>query len=75
MALTATDPQPPGLAIVDWWVRQADLRLAVVKAARTYADFTHGNLTQAKGYRRRQEARDALLDALEALDELEETGP
>jgi hypothetical protein len=41
---------------------------AVIAAARTYAEFTHSNLTGAR-YKARQEARDALLDALEAFDD------
>jgi hypothetical protein len=60
----------PGLAIMDWWVRQAALRLAVIKAARAYAGITHSNL-RGEAYRRRVEARDALSDAIEALDDAE----
>lgn len=41
--------------------------LAVERAARRYAEFTHGNLNGAK-YREREEARDALRDALSGLD-------
>jgi hypothetical protein len=40
--------------------------LDVAEAARTYADFTHGNIRGPK-YRARQEARDALDDALDRL--------
>jgi hypothetical protein len=40
---------------------------AVVAAARRYAAFTHGNLA-GDAYRRREEARDQLLDALSQLD-------
>ena len=61
---------PSGSPLIDWWVEQTSLRMAVVKAARTYADCTHGNL-RGQRYRHRQEARDALQDALEALDEAE----
>jgi hypothetical protein len=41
--------------------------LAVERAARAYAKFTHGNLNGA-AYRAREEARDELLDALATLD-------
>lgn len=59
-------------SITDWWVRQGQLRSDVIAAARAYADFTHGNI-RGDRYRRRQEARDALQDALEALDDAELT--
>lgn len=41
--------------------------LAVERAARRLAAFSHGNLVGAK-YRAREEARDELLDALSQLD-------
>jgi hypothetical protein len=41
--------------------------LAVERAARMYAEFTHGNLA-GPAYRAREEARDRLLDALSQLD-------
>lgn len=40
---------------------------AVEAAARRYAAFTHGNLS-GEAYRKREEARDQLLDALSQLD-------
>lgn len=40
---------------------------AVERTARQYAAFTHGNLS-GDAYRRREEARDQLLDALAQLD-------
>lgn len=42
--------------------------LAVERAARRYAAFTHGNLGDQGRYRAREEAREALLDALSQLD-------
>lgn len=41
--------------------------LAVERAARLYAEHTHGNLA-GDAYRRREEARENLLDALSQLD-------
>lgn len=40
----------------------------VIAAARAYAAITHGNLGDRIRYRRREEARDQLLDALARLD-------
>jgi hypothetical protein len=41
--------------------------LAVERAARAYAEHSHGNLA-GEHYRAREEARDQLLDALSRLD-------
>jgi hypothetical protein len=46
---------------------ERELLLAVERAARAYAALTHGNLS-GDAYRRREEARDRLLDALSRLD-------
>ena len=49
-----------------------DALLEVERAAREYAKHSHANLGKSKAYRAREEARDALLDALSRLDQLRE---
>ncbi len=63
--LPSTD-RPPGAGGLSVLTEIAAL-LAVERAAREYARHSHGNMV-GDAYRRREEARDALLDALSRLD-------
>ena len=56
---------PPGSPLTR---RERDALRDVELRARRYAAFTHANLGDRERYRRREEAREELLDALARLD-------
>ena len=60
------EPDPPLVRYVDL-DKERDAQDRLETAARRYAAVTHGNLV-GEAYRRREEARDQLLDALAQLD-------